>query len=222
MTTQPYMIQVDLKGKRCLVVGGGGIGLHKTAALLASEAKVTVVSTSFRESFDSMTLDARHERSFHDADIDGMFLVHAATNRPELNHHIARLCEQEGVWCCVADDASKGTFGTPALLDRGPVRIAVSTQGLSPSYGARLRRQFAEQIPEHVEEYLRFLGEIREKSKSSIDDLQLRMRFNAYLASEEGERLFESSDAEALEIMVAELLKNPDTIPEHFTPRWEG
>lgn len=221
MPAQPYIMQVDVEAKPCLVVGGGSIALYKARHLLDSGAKLTVVSSSFHSGFDDLVLSARHERKVEDGDIDGMFLVHAATNHPEINHHIAECCSEQNIWCCVADDTAKGTFGTPALLDMGDLRIAVSTNGLSPSYGARLRRETAEGIPEYVNEYLQFLGAARERSKGDISDLQLRMRFNAYLASEEGQHLFEASDDEALKTIVNELLLRPESIPEHFTPKWD-
>jgi siroheme synthase-like protein len=214
-------MQVDLEEKQCLVVGGGAIALHKTRPLVESGALVTVVSSSFQEGFGELSLAARHERRFEDGDIEGMFLVHAATNNPEVNHHIARICSEQNIWCCVADDTSRGSFGTPALLDMGDLRIAVSTNGLSPSYGARLRREIGKLVPDHANEYLHFLGKARAWSKDTIADLQLRMRFNAYLASEEGERLFEASDDDALQKMVSELLARPESIPEHFTPTWD-
>lgn len=221
MAEQPYIVQINLESKPCLVVGGGAIALHKTRALVVSGAQVTVVSSSFHDGFDELDLTAQLNRKFEVDDIAGKVLVHAATNHPNVNHHIAELCADADILCCVADDTSKGSFGTPALLDLGALRVAVSTNGLSPSYGARLRRMIAEIVPDHVEDYLHFLGGIRYRSKESIPDLQLRMRFNAYFASEEGEHLFESSDDEALVTIVAELLENPTQIPEHFTPRWD-
>lgn len=221
MRTQPYIMQVDLEDKPCLVVGGGPIALHKTHSLVVSGAKVTVVSSSFHDGFNELSLDARHERKFEDVDIEGMFLVHAATNHPDVNHHIADICSGQNIWFCVADDASKGAFGTPALLDLGDLRIAVSTNGLSPSYGARIRREIGGLVPDHVNDYLHFLCDARERSKAAISELQLRMRFNTYLASEEGEQLFVASDNDALQTLVSELLARPESIPEHFTPKWD-
>ena len=213
-------MQVDLKDKPCLVVGGGGIGLHKTRHLIASGASVRVVSSSFHKEFDALAVESAMLRKFEDADIQGMFLVHAATSAPQVNHHIGELCAKQGIWCCVADDTSKGSFGLPAILDIGALRVAVSTNGLSPAYGARLRREIAEIVPDYIDEFLAYLGNARERSKQSIPDLQLRMRFNAYLASDEGQFLFESSDTKTAEARVVELLAKPETIPELFTPKW--
>ena len=220
MSAKPYILQIDLEGKACLVVGAGPIALHKTRHLVDSGARVTVVSSSFHAGFDDLVLEARHARAFEDSDIDGMALVHAATQHVELNGRIADLCEAQGMLCCVANDTTLGTFGTPALLDVGDLRVAVSTNGLSPSYGARLRREIAGQLPEYLDKYLAFLGEKRAYSKQVISDGPMRMRFNAYLASAEFEVLYVTLDDEALDAMVHALLEHPETISETYTPKW--
>lgn len=220
MSAKPYIMQIDLDSKPCLVVGAGPIALHKTRHLLDSGAQVTVVSTSFHAGFDDLDLAARHTRAFEDSDVEGKMLVQAATQHLNVNARIAKLCETQGIMCCVANDTTLGNFGTPALLDVGDLRIAVSTNGLSPSYGARLRREIVKQLPEYLEEYLAFLGEKRAMSKQAIPDAPLRMRFNAYLASPEFEILYITLDDEALDEMVHALLEHPETIPESYTPKW--
>ena len=220
MSAQPYIMQIDLESKPCLVVGGGPIALHKTRNLIASGARVTVVSHSFHAGFDALSLESRQQRPFEDSDIEGMTLVQAATQHLEVNGHIAKLCAAQTIPCCVANDTTLGSFGTPAILDVGDLRVAVSTNGLSPSYGARLRREVKAQLPEYLDKYLTFLGEKRAYSKQAITDASLRMRFNAYLASAEFEVLFVTLEDEALDEMVHALLEHPDTIPEEYTPNW--
>lgn len=220
MSTKPYLLQMDLESKPCLVVGAGPIALHKTRHLLNSGARVTVVSTSFHIGFDDLALETRHTRAFEDADIEGMMLVQAATQHGELNARIATLCTAQGILCSVAHDTTLGTFATPAVLDAGALRVAVSTQSLSPSYSARLRREIAQQLPDYLNEYLTFLGEHRAQSKQAITDPQLRMRFNAYLASAEFEAIFVDLEKEALTKKVQALMAHPETIPESYTPQW--
>ena len=215
-----YLIQIDLSGKPVLVVGGGPIALHKTRHLAASGARVTVVSSSFHAGFDELELAARVERRFEDGDIDGMTLVHAATNVPETNEHVAALCAARDIPCCCAHDTKVGTFSVPAMLNKGDLQVSIATNGKSPSFGARLRRKIESELPECLDEYLNFLGEVRDRSKERIADGQLRMRFNAYLASAEGQAWFESTDQETREAEVERLLNAPELIPESYTPRW--
>lgn len=217
---KPYLMQINLESKPCLVVGGGPIALHKTRHLLASGARVTVVSSSMHEGFGDLELAAQHDRKFEDGDIEGMRLVHAATNDPGVNEHVAALCAEAGIACCAAHDTTVGSFSVPAVLDVSDLRVAVSTNGKSPSYGARLRRSIDEQLPEHLGAYLDFLGEARTRSKAVIEDGKLRMRFNAYLASEEGQIWFENTAADQREADVERLLHRPESISEIFEPRW--
>jgi siroheme synthase-like protein len=218
--TQPYLIQIDLEHKPCLVVGGGPIALHKTRHLVASGARVTVVSSSFHEGFDALTLERRCSRKFEDADIEGVVLVHAATNVPEVNEHIVALCTSRGVPCCAAHDGSLGSFSVPAMLDHGDLRVSIGTNGKSPSYGARLRRRIEAELPDCLDEYLNFLGESREISKQRISDGKLRMRFNAYLASAEGQAWFESTDAPSRDTARDRLVDDPESISDDYTPTW--
>lgn len=217
---KPYLLQIDLESKPCLVVGGGPIALHKTRHLIASGARVTLVSSSIHDGFNELDLHAQHLRRFEDADIEGMTLVHAATNDPDVNVHIAKLCAKVGVSCCAAHDTTVGSFGVPAVLDSGDLRISVSTNGKSPSYGARLRRNIEEQLPENLDAYLNFLGEARDHSKQQIEDGKLRMRFNAYLASEEGQLWFENTEPEKRAAELEGLIRKPESISELFEPRW--
>ncbi len=220
MSAKPYILQIDLEEKPCLVVGAGPIALHKTRHLVESGAQVTVVSTTFHAGFDDLVLHARHERPFEDADIEGMTLVHAATQHLDVNAHIAERCAAQDILCSVANDSSLGSFGSPALLDVGELRVAISTNGHSPSYGARLRREIAGQLPEYLDEYLAFLGAQRALSKECIPDAQLRMRLNAYLASPEFETLFITLDDEALEEVLSVLLEHPERISADYDPHW--
>lgn len=217
---KPYLIQIDLTGKPALVVGGGPIALHKTRHLVTSGARVTVVSSSFHPGFDELDLAARVERRFEDGDIEGMTLVHAATNVPETNEHIAGLCAARDIPCCCAHDTTAGTFSVPAMLNAGDLQISIATNGKSPSYGARLRRKIEAELPECLDDYLNFLGDVRDRSKERIADGQLRMRLNAYLASAEGQAWFESADTATRDAEVERLLNAPETIPESYTPRW--
>ncbi|MFP6583542.1 MAG: bifunctional precorrin-2 dehydrogenase/sirohydrochlorin ferrochelatase [Candidatus Hydrogenedentota bacterium] len=217
---KPYLMQIDLESKLCLVVGGGPIALHKTRHLVASGARVTLVSSSIHEGFGELRLHTQHLRRFEDADIDGMTLVHAATNDPGVNVHIAKLCADAGIPCCAAHDTTVGSFSVPAVLDSGDLRISVSTNGKSPSYGARLRRNIEEQLSENLDAYLNFLGEAREQSKQQIEDGKLRMRFNAYLASEEGQLWFENTEPDERAAELEGLMCKPESISEIFEPRW--
>jgi len=216
-----YPIQLDVSGRACLVVGGGPIGLIKAKQLAACGAELHLVSRSFVPGFDHLEPAARHKRPFADADVDDMYVVHAATDAAAMNEHIANLCKEHEILCGVATETSAGSFSVPAIMEAGDLRITIATNGASPSYGARLRREWTEHLPEYLQAYLDFLRRARDQSKTAISNPSLRMRFNAYLASPEGESRFAQCPPEQRAAWVDTLLQHPDQIPESFTPTWE-
>lgn len=160
------MACLDLTGRRCVVVGGGSVGLEKAAGLVACEARVTVVSPELEPGFADLGIEWRHGRYRAD-DLEGAFLVIAATSDREVNEHVSRDAEARGMLCNVADVPELCNFILPAVHREGPIAVAVSTGGASPALAKRLRSQIAELVrPEHAElaEELRSLRpEVKER-----------------------------------------------------------
>jgi precorrin-2 dehydrogenase len=161
-----YMACVDLEGRRCLVVGGGTVGLEKAKGLLECGAVVTVVSPQIEP--DLQLLPVRWRRKHYDSgDLDGNFLVVAATPDRPLNRRVFEDAEARSLLCNVVDDAELCSFILPAVYRRDPISLAVSTGGASPALAKRLRSQIAELVgPEHAElaEELRSLRpEVKER-----------------------------------------------------------
>ena len=218
---KPYVLQIELDQQPCLVVGGGPIGLVKTKGLMGSGAIIRVVSRSFVPGFQTLGVVDLVEREFEPSDLQGMKLVHAATSDETLNEFIAHQCAHNGILCCVASDGARGSFSVPAYLDKEDIRITVGTNGASPSYGARLRRKIETILPENPQPYLKCLRTIREKSKDEIAEPILRMRLNAYLASEEGEQMFDEMGQEQWMAWANEYLVDPESVDESYTPQWK-
>jgi siroheme synthase-like protein len=151
MTQQYYMACLDVSGRRCVVVGGGTVGLEKAAGLAACGARVTVVSPELHESFAGLDVEWV-PREYRGGDLDGAFIVIAATNDTDVNSQIFRAAEQLGKLCNVADVPELCNFILPAVHREGPIAVAVSTGGASPALAKRLRSQIAELVgPEHAE-----------------------------------------------------------------------
>ncbi len=146
-----YPIVVRLAGRPVLVVGGGVIALRKTEGLVASGASITVVSPDFAEGFDSLGGVSLVQRRFETADLVGAWLVVAATNDPVVQQQIFDECEVRGVFCNAVDDPDRCSFILPAIERRGPVIVAVSTQGRSPSLAKYLKNHLAKSIPDDIE-----------------------------------------------------------------------
>jgi siroheme synthase-like protein len=146
-----YMACLDVAGRRCIVVGGGPVGLEKAAGLAACGAHVTVVSPELHDGFAELDVDWV-ERRYEHGDLDGAFLVIAATSDREVNTSVFREAERHGKLCNVADVPELCNFILPAVHREGPIAVAVSTGGASPALAKRLRSQIAELVrPEHAD-----------------------------------------------------------------------
>jgi siroheme synthase-like protein len=145
------MACLDVAGRRCLVVGGGPVGLEKATGLVACGARVTVVSPELHEGFGVLDVEW-HARGYAQGDLEGMFLVIAATNVTEVNETVHRDAEARAMLCNVADVPELCNFILPAVHREGPIAVAVSTGGASPALAKRLRTQIAALVgPEHAE-----------------------------------------------------------------------
>jgi siroheme synthase-like protein len=145
------MACLDVEGRRCLVVGGGAVGLEKAAGLVACGAVVTVVSPDLHDGFAELAVEWR-AREYEPGDLDGTFLVIAATSQRAVNEAVHRDAEARQMLCNVADVPELCNFILPAVHREGPIAIAVSTGGASPALAKRLRSRIAELVgPEHAE-----------------------------------------------------------------------
>ena len=157
---------VKLDGRSCLVVGAGNVGEVKIASLLASGARVHVVAFRATDQVaewhreGAVTWEAR---AFDPSDLDGVFLVVAATNSAQTNEGIFREARERGVLCNAVDDPAHCDFFYPAIVRRGPLQIAISTAGLSPALAQRLRRQLERQFGPEYGGWLEELGRYRQK-----------------------------------------------------------
>jgi precorrin-2 dehydrogenase / sirohydrochlorin ferrochelatase len=179
---------VKLTGRRCVVVGGGPIAESKVESLLTSGAQVTIVSPTLTE---SLAEEAQHgsfawkPRKFESSDLEGAFLVIAATSDEELNELIFREADRRGILCNAVDQPPRCHFYFPAVVRRGALQIAISTAGLSPSLAQRLRKDFEAEFGPEYEQWLAWLGRVRAALMQRGADFETRKRVLARLASRE-------------------------------------
>ena len=139
-----YPIFLDLRGRPCLVVGGGEIATRKIEGLLQARASVTVVSPEvteiIRDHADAGEL--RHiKRPYRHGDLGGYFLAYAATGVPEIDAMMANEAKMAGVLLNVVDRPVLCDFIMPAVVRRGDISIAISTNGRCPGFAKRLRQE---------------------------------------------------------------------------------
>jgi len=184
---------LKLSARPCLVVGAGTIAESKIASLLEAGGRVRVVAPEaipqVRSWAQSNTIEW-HQRSFQPDDLEGMFLVVAATSSTELHERIFEEATQRGVLCNIVDVPPLCDFYYPAVVQRGALQIAISTSGQSPALAQRLRKQLEDQFGPEYEEWLAQLGEARDKLHSTKMDPKERKRLLHEHASEKAFEAF--------------------------------
>ena len=142
VTQRYYPVFLNLRGRRCVVVGGGAVGERKTAQLLAAGAAVTVVSPVVTSTVGAWAAEGRvewREHPYAQGDLAGAFAAVAGTDDAHANRAVWEEAKREGVLLNVVDDAPLCDFIAPAVVERGAVTIAVSTGGASPALARKLR-----------------------------------------------------------------------------------
>jgi len=155
---------VKLSGRKCVVAGGGPIAASKATTLLADGAAVVVVAPQATEWIRTEARAGRLRwtpREFAAADLDGAFLAVAATDAAEVNQEIFAACLARGVLCNVVDDPAHCDFFYPAVVRRGALQIAISTDAHSPALARRLRMELEQQFGPEYEDWLEQLAEQR-------------------------------------------------------------
>jgi precorrin-2 dehydrogenase/sirohydrochlorin ferrochelatase len=161
-----FPILLKLKAKKCVVVGAGKIAAGKAAGLLTSGARVVVIGPRAAEWIRSQARAGKviwHRRRFTVADVEHAFLVIAATNSNATNEAVFRACGERGVLCNVVDDPEHCDFFYPAVVRRGPLQIAISTDGRSPALARRLRIELERQFGAEYGAWVEQVGQMRQK-----------------------------------------------------------
>jgi len=170
---------LKLSARPCLVVGAGTIAESKITSLLEAGGHVRVVApqaTARVRSWAQSNSIEWLQRPFQPDDLEGMFLVVAATSSTELHEQIFEQAAQRGVLCNIVDVPHLCDFYYPSVVQRGALQIAISTAGKSPALAQRLRKQLEEQFGPEYEEWLAQLGDARQKLRSTTLDPEERKR----------------------------------------------
>lgn len=179
---------INLEGKNCLIIGGGKVAERKIANLFSYNTRIRVVSPDVTENIKKWGeegLITLALREFAREDLDGIFMVFAATNDSNLNREIAKLCRERGILLNAVDDPLNCDFYVPSVVRRDSLVIAVSTEGKSPLLARKIRQELENFIPEGYGWYVELLGEIREKVKQRVGDINAREAIFRQLVNEE-------------------------------------
>jgi precorrin-2 dehydrogenase/sirohydrochlorin ferrochelatase len=165
-----YPIFLRVAGRPCLVIGGGTVAEQKVESLLKSGARVTVTSPQLTPRLEALA--ARDEiihqqRAYASGDLEGAFLVYAATNDDALHARIAAEAHAAGVLLNVVDRPQLCDFITPSVVERGDLMIATSTSGASPALAKRIRRELEDLFGPEYALALTLLRRVRERLAGS-------------------------------------------------------
>jgi precorrin-2 dehydrogenase / sirohydrochlorin ferrochelatase len=178
-----YMACLDLRGRDCLVVGGGRVATEKVHGLLRSGATVTVVAPEIEPELRHSGAIV-HERPFTDSDVVGRFVVIAATNDRHVNAAVSTAAERRNTLCNVADDPELCSFILPAVVRRGSIVVGVSTGGASPALAQRIRDDVAALVgPEH-EDLAERLAALRPWARETLPTYEARRDYFRQLVAE--------------------------------------
>jgi len=168
-----YPVGLKLEDVPVLVVGAGSVGGRKAARLAAAGARVTVVAPEAGEVVGSLAGEGKvtwHARVFDDGDVEGAALVISAAPDREVNERVARAARERGVWVNVADTPELCTFYLPAVVDRSPLKVAISTSGACPAYARQLRERLDGVFDPEAGRFVEMLGRMREKVRADAPE----------------------------------------------------
>ena len=150
MSTFLFPVMLDLEGRECLVVGAGVVAARKVAGLLDAGARVTVVSPVLAPAVLDIARDGRLRwwpREYAKGDVTGFALVMVATDDEAVNALVAAEARERSIWVNCADDPARCDFILPSVLRRGPLTVAVSTGGASPTVAHMVREELELVLP---------------------------------------------------------------------------
>jgi uroporphyrin-III C-methyltransferase/precorrin-2 dehydrogenase/sirohydrochlorin ferrochelatase len=156
----------NIRDHKTLVVGGGATAARKAALLLRAGAKVTVVAPELKSKFDNIEY---HQDYFDPKYLQDCRLVIAATNDKNVNEQVSKLAQQQNIPVNVVDQPDLCSFIMPAIIDRSPIQIAVSTSGASPVLARLLRARIEAMIPSGYGKLATFVASFRDKVKQRLD-----------------------------------------------------
>jgi uroporphyrin-III C-methyltransferase/precorrin-2 dehydrogenase/sirohydrochlorin ferrochelatase len=206
----------DLTAQKVLIVGAGEVALRKLALLTRSGANVTVVAPQMLPEFGEQAAAGKITavaREFVPGDLDGARLVIVATARRAVNRWIAALSEARGIPVNVVDDREASRFIVPALIDRDPVLVAISTGGASPVLARRLRERLEALIPKRFGELALWLRALRRAARWRLRDTDARRRFFEHIVDGAAARRFVAGDTHGAESLAQQLLARTSSSP---------
>jgi len=207
-----YPIFLELEGKTALVVGGGSVAQRKVETLLEYGASIRLVSKMLTDKLKEMVEGNTVHligKQFVEKQLDGVFLVFAATNDKQLNHKISESARKRGLLVNAVDQPADCDFIVPSILNQGDLTLAISTSGKSPALAKTIRKQLALQFGNEYAVFLEVLGRVRHKVISlGLSHQENKRIFNEIVKSDILQALKEGNLVEVEQTLIKKLPEN--------------
>ena len=201
-----YPIMMDVRGKRVVVIGAGGVGQRKVVSLHQAEANVTLVDPEMPEALDlpPVTMLAEPYRAEH---LEDAAMVFVCTDNRDLNARVARDARQAGAIVNAADQNEDCDFFAPATIHDGDVVVAIGTGGASPALAAFLSGALKTAMPENIGQFAELLATIRTELRTRLDTQEARGAALKQLVSQETIEAFSKEGKPAVRAILEQILK---------------
>src|SRR5918998_2618183 len=181
LDTPFYIACLKLTGRRCLVIGGGDIGLEKVEGLLACDGDVTLVAPIAVPALEELAREGSITWERRDyagpSDLEGTFIVIACTDDTDVNIRVYEDAERRALLVNIVDVPPLCNFILPAIVRTGPLAIAISTAGASPALAKRIKRQIADEFGEEYARLAVMLNDVRGWANGTLPTYQDRKEF---------------------------------------------
>ncbi len=180
LDTPFYIACLRLTGRRCLVVGGGDVGLEKVEGLLACDGRVVLVAPEANDALRALADEGSIEwlrREYEPGDLEGTFIAIACTSDTEVNIRVYDDAERRAMLVNIVDVPPLCNFILPAIVRTGPLAVAISTAGASPALAKRMKREISELFGEEYARLAILLNEARGWAKGTLPTYQDRKAF---------------------------------------------
>lgn len=209
-STKYYPIYLNLKGRRCVIIGGGRVAERKCIPLIENEADITIISPEITERLEDYKRRGliRHiSRPYRKGDLRSAFLVVAATDSEEINKRVYSEAAERNILLNVVDNPELCNFIVPSVFERGELKIAISTGGISPAFAKRIRKELEVMYNREFSKYLRFVKKLRKEIKDKTRQEKDRTDLLNYLASEEIFNILRKEGFEAAKKRIAIIIQ---------------
>ena len=175
-----YPIMLDIKEKKCAVIGGGNIAYRKIVSLLECKAEVIVISNEVIKDIELLIKDKKiiyFKDKYNFKYISNCYLVYAATNDSTVNQEVYFQCSQKNILVNVVDKPEICSFIVPSKVQKGDLTIAISTNGKSPMLARKIRQDLEKIYDFRYETFLDIMGEVRKEVFHNLKDQKKRSEF---------------------------------------------